>query len=80
MSAIKQALNKLDISIRKLEGSVDVIEETLAGQQRDMFAAANAKAPKASNGNGHDFESGLFAKRLDRAIEKVETILKESAH
>ena len=77
MSAIKHALNKLDSSLRKLEGSMTGLEKQMAGQQRDMFAmqSANAKNGKAANGN-----NALLTLRLDQAIEKVETILRESAN
>ena len=75
MSAIKHALNKLDSSLRKLEGSMNGLEKQMAGKQRDMFAAA-----PPSNQNTHGANSQILTQRLDRAIEKVETILKESAN
>jgi hypothetical protein len=75
VSAIKQALQKLDGVIGKLEGSVVKYEGSLAGIQRDMFGAPinqNGAAKK----NGH-IDGVLVARRLDKAIESVEAILKE---
>lgn len=72
MSAVKQAMSKLDYVVAKLEGSVEGLEQTLAGQQRDMFSA-----PSASNGNGQHPQGAVMAQRLDNAIEKVEQLLKE---
>ena len=72
MSAILNALAKLEQSIGSLEGSVAHIESGLAGQQRDMFGGAPASA---ANGNGLDSE--MIAEKLDSAITQVETVLKE---
>ena len=66
MSLIQQALYRLDHAVESLEGSLHGLEKTMAGQQRDMFAAP-AKPAKA----------GQIAKRLDRTIERVEKLLGE---
>lgn len=76
MSAIRQALAKLEGAVGKLEGSVVKLETSMAGQQRDMFGAPVKKNGNA-NGNGHAIQGALFAKRLDQAIEKVEDLLRE---
>lgn len=73
MSALMQALSKLDHMVGKLEGATDTLEHTLEGQQRDMFAANQAAA---ANGNGH-VQPAVIAERLDNAIEKVEGLLEE---
>jgi sugar-specific transcriptional regulator TrmB len=70
MSAIIQALEKLDFAVDKLEGRLDGLESTLKGQQRDMFAAP-------SNQNKTEANRKAIAKKLDQAISKVEKILKE---
>ncbi len=80
MSAIRQALAKLEGAVGKLEGNVVKYESALTGQQRDMFGAPiAAKKNGNANGNGHnaDLQGALFAKRLDQAIEKVEDILRD---
>ncbi len=76
MSAIRQALAKLEGAVGKLEGSVVKLESNMAGQQRDMFGAPLKKS--GANGNGHGIQGALFAQRLDQAIEKVEDMLKEA--
>ena len=73
MSQILEALVKLENSIGSLEGSVDHIEASLAGQQRDMFNGAQVSA---ANGNGIDKTS--VVEKLDNIIEKAEIVLKES--
>ncbi|MGB4056587.1 MAG: hypothetical protein WBK77_00710 [Alphaproteobacteria bacterium] len=72
MSAIGQALAKLERAIGKLEGAAVGVESALAGQQRDMFGS-----PIKKNGAGAGMQGALFAKRLDHAIEKIDTLLKE---
>lgn len=74
MSAILDALVKLEESIGKLEGAATHVEASLAGQQRDMFGAP---AQKAANGNGID--KAAVAQKLNNIIEHAETVLKESA-
>ena len=77
MSAIKHALAKLDDVVERLEGSMDGLEESLAGEQRDMFASpSNQNTSAKKNGHG-SIDGAILAKRLDSAIKKVETILKE---
>jgi hypothetical protein len=78
VSAIRQALSKLESAVGKLEGRVVKYESSLTGVQRDMFGAPVAKK-NGFNGSGHnsDVQGPLFAKRLDQAIEKVEDILRE---
>ncbi len=76
MSAIRQALSKLEGAVGRLEGKVVKYESSLTGVQRDMFGVPIAK--KAGGGSPNsDLQDALFAKRLDQAIEKVEDILKE---
>lgn len=76
MSALKQALQKLNGSLNNLETSVNGLETNLAGAQRDMFGH-----PTASNENDTDIEinTALVAQRLDIAIERVEQVLSEAA-
>jgi len=84
VSQIKQALLKLNKSIDRLEGSAGHIEQSLAGQQRDMFGAAPAAATNGSGSthakaNGHGgVEGAVIAQRLDQAIDKVEKLLAEA--
>lgn len=78
MSAIKHALNKLDSSIRRLEASMNGLEESMAGQQRDMFgqpASNQNKSKKNGKANG-----AVIAQRLDQAIQRVESILKDGTN
>ena len=72
MSAILDALVKLEQSIGKLEGAAVHIETALSGEQRDMFGGGK---PPAANGNGID--AGLVAEKLDSAIAQMETVLQE---
>ncbi|MGB0719523.1 MAG: hypothetical protein ACPGRX_03565 [Bdellovibrionales bacterium] len=78
MSAIEQALHRLDGSLNTLETALGGLERNLAehlsGQQRDMFGY-----PEASNQNIGGIDASVVAKRLDIAIEKVEEILSEAA-
>lgn len=74
MSALKQALNKLNGSLNNLESSVAGLENNLAGSQRDMFGH-----PPASNENNTAIDAALVAQRLDIAIERVEQVLSEAA-
>ncbi|MGH1398785.1 MAG: hypothetical protein ACRBCT_06180 [Alphaproteobacteria bacterium] len=79
MSAIMEALQRLDGSLQNLENTVTGFEHTvaqeLAGQQRDMFGSPIA-APSNEN---KKIDASIVAKRLDIAIEKVEEILSEAA-
>lgn len=74
MSAIQQAISKLNRAIGNLEGSVHHVEASMKGQQRDMFAAP-APAKPVANSNSLDPE--LVASRLDNAINAIEKVLKE---
>lgn len=77
MSAIRQAVSKLESAVGRLEGKVTNYESSLAGVQRDMFGAPLAKKNGAQQSQNSGLQDALFAKRLDQAIEKVEDILKE---
>jgi len=78
MSAILEALQRLDESLTNLDNVVThhegVVAQELAGQQRDMFGAPT----EASNQNTK-IDASIVARRLDLAIEKVEEILSEAA-
>lgn len=71
MSAIRSALENLNSIIGELESSVDTLEMTRKGEQRDMFASA----PSNENGKSSGVSGEAIAKRLDSAIEKVEKLL-----
>lgn len=66
MSAIRQALAKLDNAVGKLEGSTNGFESSLEARQQDMFGGPNVNP-------------AFVAQKLDSAIEKVEAVLKETA-
>lgn len=72
MSALYQALNRLESSIHKLEVSVQGVETALAGQQRDMFGAP-------VNENDSQIDKQAVTQKLDNAISKVESILGHAA-
>lgn len=77
MSALQQALEKLNGSLNNLESSVTGLEHNLAGQQRDMFGHP---APSNENEtNGATIDAAAVAKSLDIAIERVEQVLSEAA-
>ena len=85
MSAVEQALSKLNQVVGNLETSVQTLETNMAqntvpaapaaapniavGQQPDMFGAAN--------GNGSAVDPDAVAAKIDSAIENVEKILQE---
>ncbi len=73
MSALRDALESLNLAILRLENTAETVEASRKGEQRDMFSS-----PMANNTNAPGFPSALVAKRLDSAIEKVEKILEES--
>ena len=75
VTALKQALEKLNTSLVNLESCVSGLEDNLAGQQRDMFGGHAT----ASNENVNTIDAALVAKRLDIAIERVEQVLSEAA-
>ena len=68
MSAIRQALAKLDSAVGKLEGSTNTLETSIEARQQDMFGSANGSVSPA-----------IVAQKLDSAIQKVESVLKETA-
>ena len=72
VTALTQSLARLADAIDNLETSMEGFEQTLAGQQRDMFAAPPPKpvARKAKGG-----QAAMSAQRLDHAIEKAEQLL-----
>jgi len=71
VSAIRSALENLNSIIGELESSVDTMEMTRKGEQRDMFASS----PSNENGKSSGVSGEAIAKRLDSAIEKVEKLL-----
>ena len=73
MSAVQQALSKLSRAIDSLEGSLGSFEDSLKGQQRDMFAAPQ-KIEKVANNNA--MNTDLVAQKLDSAIARIESVLK----
>lgn len=77
MSAIRQAVSKLEGAVGRLEGKVTKYEASLTGIQRDMFGTPVAKKNGAQQNQNSGLQDALFAKRLDQAIETVENILKE---
>ncbi len=70
MSSIRKSLIKLDHVVAKLESSTAGLESTIAGQQRDMFAAP---PPSASNDDG--IEGSIVVQALDQTISRVEKLL-----
>ena len=72
MSAILDALVKLEQSIGNLEGAAAHVEDSLSGQQRDMFGGAS-KPPANTN----SVDKAAVVKKLDTIIEHAETVLKE---
>ncbi len=75
MSAIKHSLAKLDNAVGNLDGAVNGFERIMATRQDDMFGGASNE--NDGDGSGHTIDGAVIAQRLDQAIEKVETILKE---
>ncbi len=69
LSSIAHALQKLDTMVGELEGSVSVVEQTIAGCQRDMFAG------EPSNENGGGVTRAAVTEKLDNAIEQVQGLL-----
>ena len=74
MTALAQALQKLNGSLNNLEAKVNGLETNLSGSQRDMFGH-----PEAVNENGTNIDPAVVAQRLDIAIEKVEKVLQEAS-
>jgi len=79
LSALQQALDKLNGSLSNLESSVGSLEQTLAGEQRDMFGVPTASNENVTETNGQAIDAALVAQRLDIAIERVEQVLSEAA-
>ena len=65
MSSIRFALDKLDNAVGKLDSSVTNVENAL----RDYN-------PQAQNSDDNIIDVDFVAKRLDKAIEAVEGLLK----
>lgn len=72
MSHLREAIQKLNHSIGSLERAAGHCEAVVKGSQRDMFATP------AGNDNDETLQEDM-AGRLDRAIDMVEQVLKESA-
>ncbi len=69
MSSIRFALEKLDRAVGKLDSSVSTVEKAYreyAPPQEELFDAA-----------GNVIDVDFVARRLDHAIEQVETLLSE---
>ena len=71
MSEVSRAVSKLSQIVSNLEGSVDHLEISLAGEQRDMFAAPPA------NSNAVRLDKASVTKKLNLAIAKIEETLEE---
>ena len=77
-AAIRTSLNKLNKAVHSLESAIETRKAaakkpaTTTGQN-DLFGAAGA----AAQPNMNPMNVRMLAKRLDTAIEQVETILKE---
>ncbi len=72
-AAIRTSLNKLNNAVQKLESAIETRKaapkKTVAGQN-DLFSQQTQAGVNPMNVR-------MLAKRLDTAIEQVETILKE---
>ncbi len=75
MSAVRQAIARLNHALDNLEGSVGHIEQALTGKQRDMFSAPAQKPERVANSNV--INADLVAQKLDDAIGRIEQALKE---
>jgi len=64
VSAVKQALVKLNDVVGNLESSLDNLEANRTGEQRDMFG-------------GPAVNVNVVAQKLDNAIEGLEGVLQE---
>ncbi len=72
MSALRQALIRLNRAVGSLEISAHNLEKSLNGQQRDMFAMAGA-------GANNNVDPEVVAEKLDLAIARIEKVLKEES-
>lgn len=77
MSALRESLFKLEQVVGRLESSMNGLEKSMRGKQRDMFGA-----PVSRNGNGAKsgkvYDGALVAKKLDKTIKRVESLLQDS--
>lgn len=81
-AAIRTSLNKLNNAVHKLESAIETRKAAAvaapkkgaagAAGQNDLFSAASQPPT-----NMNPMNVRMLAKRLDNAIEQVETILKE---
>ncbi len=71
MSEVMRSLSKLGQVVNNLEGSVEYLEASKAGEQRDMFASP---APIVIN-KEPSMDKELVTKKLDLAIEQIEEML-----
>ena len=76
MSAIQQALIKLDTAVAKAENAARNMDITLQGKQRDMFASP-ALAPSPNHEESY-IDGAVVADKLNSTIQKMEKLL-ESA-
>jgi hypothetical protein len=76
-AAIKNALNNLDKSIDKAEGSLVRYQKALKARvgQNDLFSAPTRPVAVVSTGLG--FDRNMLAKKLDMTITRVEQLLGE---
>jgi hypothetical protein len=83
-AAIRTSLNKLNNAVHKLESAIETRKAAIAAApkkaaagaagQNDLFSAVTASQQPT---NMNPMNVRMLAKRLDNAIEQVETILKE---
>jgi len=71
VSALRQALIRLNRAVGTLEISTHHLEKSLNGEQRDMFSAP------VLAGNLKAVDTEIVAKKLDKAIARIEKVLKE---
>lgn len=69
MSSIRFALEKLDQAVSKLDSSVTNVEEAFQNYVPPQEALVDA--------SGNVIDVDFVARRLDNAIEQVETLLSE---
>lgn len=81
MSAILQAVSRLNGAVNKLEAAAIIQEKnhslarkSAAIQQTDLFAQPAANGPRGKYVN----DPAALARKLDVAIERVEQILREA--
>ena len=69
VSAVEQALLKLNQKVGQLESAMTSLESGMTGSQRDMFGSV----PQ----NGQAVNPAVVAQKLDSAIETIENVLNE---